>query len=138
VADSLLLLGLWINGRCSFAEPSLCGNSSARPGSTHFFTTLRLSVSQCALTTSTGGSCVLGGLNMLKRIKRLLACGCRWVPIRVRPSPPGRFGHSLCVSSDSRRLVLFGGCVDTSPFLSLTRTYAQTNELWILDLASFR
>lgn len=32
---------------------------------------------------------------------------------------------------------MFGGCLDASSFLSLTKTYVQTKELWLLDLASF-
>ena len=64
----------------------------------------------------------------------------RWTPIRVRPAPSARFGHSACVFHEGRYLVMFGGCVDlTTSFLSLTRTYGYgTAELWLLDLASFR
>lgn len=38
----------------------------------------------------------------------------------------------------SKRAVVQGGCLDTSTFLSLTRSYVQCSELWLLDLASFR
>lgn len=57
--------------------------------------------------------------------------------IKLRPCPPPRFGHALALCGGGR-LVAFGGCLESSAFLALTRSYVQTNETWVLDLASFR
>lgn len=67
---------------------------------------------------------------------------CRWTPIKVRPCPGPRFGAAACQMPGEREnlICMYGGCVDASAsfVLSLTRTYAQTDECWMLDLASFR
>ncbi|MEW5302348.1 MAG: hypothetical protein WDW36_005145 [Sanguina aurantia] len=60
----------------------------------------------------------------------------RWTALKMRPAPGARFGHAMAVSGSS--MALFGGCLDTSSFLSLTRSYAQCRELWVLHLPSFR
>jgi hypothetical protein len=33
-------------------------------------------------------------------------------------------------------VVLFGGCLDLSSFLSLNRNYVQSKEAWLLDMSS--
>ncbi|KAL6764475.1 hypothetical protein V8C86DRAFT_1592041 [Haematococcus lacustris] len=60
----------------------------------------------------------------------------RWTLVKARPSPPGRFGHSF-VLAGAQQALMFGGCLDTSSFLSLSRSYVQCSELWALNLASF-
>lgn len=71
---------------------------------------------------------------------RLCARGVRrrWTQIRVRPSPPARFGHSLVVCGGGRLLLLFGGCLDNAGFLALKHSFVQCAEAWLLDMASFR
>ncbi|GIL71341.1 hypothetical protein Vretimale_2762 [Volvox reticuliferus] len=59
----------------------------------------------------------------------------KWTQIKLRPAPPGRFGHAMAACGS--RLAVFGGCLDHSTLLSFSRTYVQCNELWVLDMATF-
>ena len=78
----------------------------------------------------------------------------RWTQVRLRPSPSARFGHCLALLDNNppaphedvdpantapKTLIMYGGCIDTtvSGFLAaLSRSYAQTNELWALTVGA--
>ncbi|GBF95583.1 hypothetical protein Rsub_08564 [Raphidocelis subcapitata] len=84
------------------------------------------------------------------------AVAARWVQLRLKGGgPSSRFGHALVAVASppdsaagaappasagdapaSGRVFVFGGCVDSSAFPFLSRSYAQTAELWCADLAA--
>lgn len=41
---------------------------------------------------------------------------------------------AAAAAASEERVLLFGGCLDLSSFLSLTRNYVQSKETWLLDL----
>lgn len=43
-----------------------------------------------------------------------------------------------CTAACGSRLAVYGGCLDQSSLLSFSRNYVQCNELWVLDMATFR
>lgn len=47
-------------------------------------------------------------------------------------------GHTSAGAAAGERVVLFGGCLDLSSFLSLSRNYVQSKELWLLDMGRLR
>jgi host cell factor len=59
----------------------------------------------------------------------------RWEHIKIRPMPPARFGHAMALAHG--RLAIFGGCLEQSSFFSVSRSYVQTRELWLLELGNF-
>lgn len=41
---------------------------------------------------------------------------------------------AAAAAASGERVVLFGGCLDLSSFISLARNYVQSKETWLLDL----